>query len=384
MCLQPGSAGRELLAVVHGRGGVLTDLGEPGPVLCVLPPPSNTDMLTIGMSRLALAIARETQPRGGVLLHGALASKGVTATAPAACGVILAGPSTVGKTTASSRLPMPWRSLSDDATLVVPDAQGCYWAHPWPTWSRFYSYADDHLPGGSWDVQQAVSLRALFFLSQAPEDRVTPIPASRALALLVESVAQIARPMSHGLDGAEERAIQREWVAAADRLARVIPAYVLRISLDGAFWKEIESVIGDTPVDLGGSHVAPTSEVAHLLRRASHSMLSVESLLDDGMLHVVYTGPSMNPTLRQPDLLIVVPYADRPVRPGDVIYCRSPEDGREVVHRVVCVVPDGIRTRGDNNPIDDPYLLQVADVAGRVVAARRGGLRNVSSIFGQL
>ena len=33
----------------------------------------------------------------------------------------------------------PWRSLCDDATLVVRDASGRYWAHPWPTWSRFYT-----------------------------------------------------------------------------------------------------------------------------------------------------------------------------------------------------------------------------------------------------
>lgn len=84
----------------------------------------------------ASVIVLDVENRGGLLLHGALAE----------CkrqGVILAGPGTVGKTTASRRLRLPWHSLSDDATLVVRDRAGRFGAHPWPTWSRF-------MFGGSW------------------------------------------------------------------------------------------------------------------------------------------------------------------------------------------------------------------------------------------
>jgi hypothetical protein len=105
----------------------------------------------------------------------------------------------------------------------------------------------------------------------------------------------------------------------------------------------------------------------------------------------------MYPTLREPDLLDVVPYLDRPVRRGDVIYYVPPEGpcmGQwrvPVVHRVVRVTPQGsVRTRGDNNPIDDPYELQPAEIIGRVVGARRrasrrriaGGLRGVGVAMG--
>ncbi|MBU0493861.1 MAG: S26 family signal peptidase, partial [Chloroflexi bacterium] len=116
------------------------------------------------------------------------------------------------------------------------------------------------------------------------------------------------------------------------------------------------------------------SEIASA-HQARLAMTRIEDVLADGVLHVVYTGPSMNPTLAEPDLLEVVAYGERPVQPGDVVYFQPPEGGREVVHRVARVTPSGVYTRGDNNPQEDPYLLQPADIIGQVVAAQRGVTR---------
>ncbi len=101
-----------------------------GVVVCILRPYNHSDGLYIQLMQLSLVIAREAQACGGVLIHGALAELD-------GMGVILAAPGGTGKTTASNRLLAPWRSLCDDTTLVVRDAQGNYWAHPWPTWSCF-------------------------------------------------------------------------------------------------------------------------------------------------------------------------------------------------------------------------------------------------------
>ncbi len=92
-------------------------------------------------------------------------------------------------------------------------------------------------------------------------------------------------------------------------------------------------------------------------------------------LFCAHVGPSMNPTLCELDLLEIVPYGDRPVRVGDVIFFLPHEGDRPVVHRVVGATPEGIRTRGDNSTGDDPWRLQSADIAGRVVAAWRGQKR---------
>ncbi len=84
-----------------------------------------------------------------------------------------------------------------------------------------------------------------------------------------------------------------------------------------------------------------------------------------------YAGPSMNPTLDAGDGLKVLPYHGRTIRPGDVVVFRSPAGRHNVVHRVVRVDGQGIRTRGDNNTEDDAWLLQLDQIIGQVVYVTR-------------
>ncbi len=203
-----------------------------GVVVCILNPCDHWAILYLNLVKLSLVFARESQARGGVLIHGALAERD-------GIGVILAAPGGTGKTTASNRLPAPWRSLCDDTTLVVWDSQGNYWAHPWPTWSRFL----DGGPGGSWDVQSAVPVKDIFFLSQAVEDRVESVGPGHAVSMLVECVRQASMFMPLGLCKEETRALHLEWFNNLCVLARVIPAHLLHISLTGAFWQKIEQAL---------------------------------------------------------------------------------------------------------------------------------------------
>jgi hypothetical protein len=95
---------------------------------------------------------------------------------------------------------------------------------------------------------------------------------------------------------------------------------------------------------------------------------------------VAYTGPSMDSTLVEPEMLEVMPYTHRALRAGDVIYFHAPGDGRDIVHRITAITLDGICTRGDNNPRDDNWLVQPDAVVGRVVSAHRGNVRR--TIYG--
>lgn len=84
---------------------------------------------------------------------------------------------------------------------------------------------------------------------------------------------------------------------------------------------------------------------------------------------VLVTGPSMSPTLRHGDAVLVRP-GDRAVRPGDVVVAvfRSRPD-LLVVKRAVRAQDGGWWLRGDNDLIaDDSRAYGVADVRGRVVA----------------
>lgn len=358
---EAGEPCRELqVSIDPGLGGPATGGYESDPVFCHLPPPENHDLLVIGMLLIAQTVARVELSRGGFLVHGALVQ-----TPGRREGIILAGPGTVGKTTASNRLPLPWRALSDDTTLVLRDGRGRYMAHPWPTWSRFFPTPDGRPgPGGSWAVQNGLPLKAIFFLAQAAEDRITPLAATPAVAYLMQTMQHVTWQLTPDLPADQARTLHRQQLAVAEELVRTIPASTLHLSLTGTFWKLIEETL------------APVSTPSFAQAEAQRSQdrgkrISPLPLFRDNRLAVTYYGPSMNPTLQHPDLLEVVPYSSKPIRRGDVIYYLPPTGGAKVIHRVVRVTAKGICTRGDSNCTDDPYRLQPSDVIGRVTAAWR-------------
>ena len=216
-------------------GPVLWDFlpaGGDNTITCVVSPARGGDIMANQLLQLSLVIARQVQFRGGFLLHGALMEENGR-------GVILAGPGGVGKTTASRRLPLSWRSLSDDETLVVRDKRGKYWAHPWPTWSNFMSGGQ----GGIWDVERAVPLKAIFFMEQAQHDGVKCLGVGASACLLVESAKQASCPMPYSLSDDEVRAIHLQCFDNICVAVKFVPCYHLRLSLQGVFWKEIERVI---------------------------------------------------------------------------------------------------------------------------------------------
>lgn len=182
--------------------------------------------------RLASALALCLQGSNGVLFHAALAERN-------GVGVLLAGPSGTGKSTASLRLTPPWRSLSDDATLVVRDADGRYSAHPWPTWSRFFF--DES--GGEWDVQHAVPLGGIFFLEQSPVDRCEPVDGGQAVCYLLTLAEQASLGALSELDRREARQARLHRLDVVCDLVRSTPAYRLHVALEGEFWREIERVL---------------------------------------------------------------------------------------------------------------------------------------------
>lgn len=204
---------------------------DDGTVYCVLAA-RDSETLFAHLLELSLVVARDAETRGALLLHGALAERN-------GIGVILAAPGGTGKSTASERLLPPWRSLCDDTTLVVRDGGGNYWAHPWPTWSRFVTGG----PGGTWNVPCAVKLQAVFFLSQSEIDQAGRTGSGRAATWLIESAQQVGHPMTRGMPMDQVCALHLERFDNACALARAVPAHLLHLSLTGAFWLEIERVL---------------------------------------------------------------------------------------------------------------------------------------------
>ncbi len=233
---------RQLIVRMGVRNSLLLNTGElfdrPGmsleyeaPVICEFNPAKENNAFIMQLRQLSQIPCFYAQFRGGVLLHGALAAWNGN-------GVIFAGPSGIGKTTASQRLRPPWCSLCDELVLLLRDAQGRYWAHPWPTWSRFMPGG----PGGTWDVQSAVPLKGIFFLSQAQEDHVKSIGRGQAVCLLVESAEQAWRemPFLNGKNTYQKLRLQR--LDNSCILVQHISCYSLSLSLTGNFWHDVEKV----------------------------------------------------------------------------------------------------------------------------------------------
>jgi signal peptidase len=278
-------------------------------IVCRLSTPQNADDLISKTTKVSLALAQAAQQRGGILVHGGLAGY-------LSHGVVLAAPGGTGKTTASFRLPSPWRSLSDDAALITRDARGQYAVHPWPTWSRFYD-------GGP---------------------------------MLIESVEQANRLFDRYLLPDEARDNHRRQFNNICSVLEGIPAYRLNLTLDGSFWTLIE-------------------ESLKKKNRMQDAGCRVQSNETPGVkgterVGVVFSGNSMYPTFKEPDYLDIVPYGTKKPRRGDVICFQSPNKGINVVHRVMKIKPQGVITRGDNNPMDDPGLLPFSEVTGRVTALK--------------
>jgi SynChlorMet cassette protein ScmC len=201
-------------------------------IICTLIANEHHGIPALLLVNLSKVICRDSQYRGGVLLHGALAEWNGN-------GVILAGPGGRGKTTASERLPHHWQSFCDDATLVMCDKNGVYWAHPWPTWSNFMFNG----PGGMWDVQHAIPLKGIFFLEQAHVDGFESLGIAQSICLLNESAEQVGHFVSGYSEKNELRRLRLLRFNNICTLAQTVPSYVLSLGRNSAFWQEIERAL---------------------------------------------------------------------------------------------------------------------------------------------
>jgi hypothetical protein len=89
-----------------------------------------------------------------------------------------------------------------------------------------------------------------------------------------------------------------------------------------------------------------------------------------------YHGNSMLSIFRPGDYLIIEPASIAAIRPGDVVVFQGLDRAGEpddVVHRVIAVTPDGLVTRGDNNPQVDDALVTQDNLLGRVTHVEREG-----------
>ena len=188
-------------------------------------------------------IHRHALDAGGTPIHAALA-------AHHGRGLLIAAPGETGKSTCCRRLPgVPWQALCDDQTLVLKDPDGGFRAHPFPTWS-------DHLwqdSEKSWAVEQAVPLSAIFFLEQASADSAVPFndPAEAVLSVF-GAAKQVWEPYWERVSSEEKMKASSLLFHNTSEMAAAVPCFRLGATLEGEFWKEMETALGETA---GGAHL---------------------------------------------------------------------------------------------------------------------------------
>jgi len=201
-------------------------------VVCKLQNKATFNGNIMGMWYTLHPIYHRAQDSGGLPLHGALLEwKGN--------GIVLSAPSKTGKSTCCRRLPLHWRALCDDETLIVSDKQKQYMAHPIPSWSEYIVDVSKR----TWNVQHHVPLKAFFFLEQAEKDEAIPIGHGQAAILINQSAIAIYRKSLENLVPEEKMVLKKKIFDNACELSKAIPSFVLRFSLAGQFWDEMEKVL---------------------------------------------------------------------------------------------------------------------------------------------
>lgn len=96
---------------------------------------------------------------------------------------------------------------------------------------------------GSWDVQAAVRLKAIFMLTQAERDRVSLLSIHQAISELVDVSGQTFFIMANDMGKDAIRRINLIRFHNAVTISKKVPICGLQISRNGKFWEEIEKFL---------------------------------------------------------------------------------------------------------------------------------------------
>ena len=156
------------------------------------------------------------------MVHGALMARGGR-------GVLLCGPSGMGKSTTARRMTAEgFEVLADDCFLLRRGAAGEYFARPLPTWS-IYLFGKEALAGC--DARREISVSHLFILGRS-EVRYTPLDAQTALLGCANAFTDMVQWHTFRYPAELASALTDRALAAAERLVRELPCGALQLTLD--------------------------------------------------------------------------------------------------------------------------------------------------------
>ena len=156
------------------------------------------------------------------MVHGALMERDGR-------GVLLCGPSGIGKSTTAGRMAAEgFDVLADDCFLLRRDAKGKYWARPLPTWS-IYLFGKEAL--AECDARREFPVSHLFILGRR-EERYTSLEPRMALLGCANAFTDMVKWHVLRYPDALAAALTDRALAAAERLTRELPCGALQLTLD--------------------------------------------------------------------------------------------------------------------------------------------------------
>lgn len=185
------------------------------------------------MAMALFPVYRRVIGSGGFPMHGAFVER-------EGKGVLLAAKGGTGKSTCCRRIPEPWIACSDDEALVTMDRTGHYEVHSFPTWSDLFFNNNN---ARTWDVQHHVPLSAIFFLEQSKTDETVPIGSGVAAGYTYLYATQGYTRSLLGMNHEGQKQENMKLFDNTCRMAKKVPAYMLKVSLTGRFWEEIDRVL---------------------------------------------------------------------------------------------------------------------------------------------
>ncbi len=128
--------------------------------------------------------------------------------------------------------------------------------------------------------------------------------------------------------------------------------------------------IADAPDQPHMRTMTPSRIVTGLLVIAGVAVLAMGIAMRVADMHLqTVLSNSMRPTFSAGDVVVTRAIPVASVQVGDVIDFQPPNESTPVIHRVTSVRDGVITTRGDANPVDDPWQVVLAGAnAYRLVA----------------
>jgi SynChlorMet cassette protein ScmC len=213
-------------------------------IICELSPKKNNGRELVMMWYALHIIYSGLTRSGGLPLHAALVSIG-------GMGSLIAGGDGAGKSTCCRRITNTWNVLADDGVLIVPRNAASFAAHPLPTWSDLIMDRNQR----TCVIEEGVPLSAIFFLEKDSEDCAIPLGQGHASLMINASASGVFRQGLKKPDPVQDRNLKRLVFDNSCRIGKTVPAFLLRVSPSGEFWKRMEGVLSSSEKSPGNSSV---------------------------------------------------------------------------------------------------------------------------------